>query len=180
MNEGILVIVQDFIAIEVITLLDNFFGHLVLTILQQNHTFLLGNEPDDNLTDIDHGILVNKHGLPPDMKRGQFKLNDASQLGKDLQEIMRKKKEYKDKNKSLNAEVLPYNVPSERKLNKATLDFIEGLNKNSIIDRIRIGYATTRLDVVIFEIVNFFFTIFFFYISPFIVINLPMFTNGLI
>lgn len=59
MNEGILVIVQDFIAIEVITLLDNFFGHLVLTILQQNHTFLLGNEPDDSLTDIDHGILVN-------------------------------------------------------------------------------------------------------------------------
>jgi len=34
MNEGMLTIVQDFIAIEVITLLDNFFGKLALTIIE--------------------------------------------------------------------------------------------------------------------------------------------------
>ena len=77
MNEGMLVIVQDFIAIEVITLLDNFFGRLVLTILQQNHTVLLGNEPDDNLCDEDHNELVHEFGLPPDLKRNQLNAKDV-------------------------------------------------------------------------------------------------------
>ena len=71
MNEGMLVIVQDFIAIEVITLLDNFFGRLVITILQQNHTFLVGGEADDGLTDEQHIDLVKFFGLPPDPNRNQ-------------------------------------------------------------------------------------------------------------
>ena len=41
------------------------------------------------------------------------------------------------------------------------------------------GLLTTRLDVVIFEFVSFFFTVFYFYISPFLVINLPLVMNGI-
>ena len=125
MNEGMLVIVQDFIAIEVITLLDNFFGHLVLTILQQNHTFLLGNEPDDNLTDKQHRELVYKFGLPPDLKRNQVmaKSKDSKEYEDQVEQIKRMNEDNKTK-KSQNPEVLPYNMPSKRDLDPSTFSKI--------------------------------------------------------
>lgn len=82
-----LVIVQDFIAIEVITLLDNFFGRLVLTILQQNHTFLLGDEPDDGLVDEEHTDLVKNYGLPPDVNRHQVNIENIKSGVKKLKEL---------------------------------------------------------------------------------------------
>lgn len=47
------------------------------------------------------------------------------------------------------------------------------------ITKIKLGFRNTRLDVMIFEIVNFFFSVYFFYIAPFVVINLSLVTNGI-
>ena len=54
------------------------------------------------------------------------------------------------------------------------------INKESHwITKIKLGFSNTRLDVMIFEIVNFFFSVYFFYIAPFMVINLSLVANGI-
>ena len=73
---------------------------------------------------------------------------------------------------------MPYNLPANRKLDKKTMKEIAEL-PDTFYGKIRAGILSTRYDAFLFEIVSFVFTTFFFYISPFMVINLPILVNGL-
>ena len=74
--------------------------------------------------------------------------------------------------------VLPYNLPVNRAIDQEMKNQIKEL-PDTLQGKVRAGIMSTRFDVFLFEIVSFVFTTFFFYISPFMVINLPIIVNGL-
>jgi hypothetical protein len=143
---------------------------------------LLGTEVTDSLTEIDMKFLVENHGLPaPKDKNDQhFKKDEKKKivvgsvvLGDAIKSAMKSKLKYEKPQG-----VLPYNLPADRGLDKRTLQKIEECPDN-LYGKIKAGMLSTRFDVLLFEIVSFMFTIMFFYILPFTVINLPLIVNGM-